>query len=48
MMEENPTTHPCFILMKNKKEKAFEKRKIKLWVRKALKDDNSLKTINVG
>jgi hypothetical protein len=27
-MEENPTTHLCFILMKSKKEKAFEKRKI--------------------
>jgi hypothetical protein len=29
MRKENPT-HPCFVLMKNKKEKASEKRKIKL------------------
>ena len=26
-----PPTHPCFIFMKNRKERAFEKRKIKLW-----------------
>ena len=37
-----PPTHPCFILVKNRKEKAFEKRKIKLWVWNGFKKNNYL------
>ena len=38
-------THLCFILMKNRKEMAFEKKKIKLW--ENFEKDNSLKFIYI-
>ena len=35
--EKIPPTHPCFVLMKNKKEMALEIKKIKVWTWQALK-----------